>query len=352
MGILKPIDQSLVTYTPGAPEFEALVSDTLGDQGSETDGFEAAMAILTSTMPATEAALSALDLLTDDLDGAVAAFNAIDLTDLVADWSLGAPAIAMWHSNLVLRTIGVLGVPATPNPPGGDPLPSPVTCTPIPGAGDGTGPTPIPVPIIPPFPDEPCPSGFVKAPDGGCAPAASQDPYVTAGLKILLGTAALNLPAGVAIGSAAFGSSIGTMIFGSTAASIIGVIGSVTFGAILPLVILSWLGINPFSDAPSRETFESNVAGWVKLFTDVAATWGPAPRVPPPHNADTDSGLQHIAEMLVVMTPIGGDKYVREEAITAFTRVWDSLTQQKIYSVEQVAYTLGWLQSNWPWFGK
>src|SRR5438309_578920 len=195
MGILHPIDQTLVGYSPGEPEFEQLVSDTLGNEGTDLDGFQAAMDIVTAAQPVTEAALSALDGGLADVSAAADAFNAIDVSGLVDDWATGVPAVNAWHSDLILKTIATLPPISTGTLPSAPP--QPVTCVPCvpapPTPTPAPGPTPLPLPL--PLPTEPCPEGWTTAQDGGCAPKESQDPYVIAGLKVLLATAAMNLPA-------------------------------------------------------------------------------------------------------------------------------------------------------------
>lgn len=203
MGILDPIDLSLVGYTPGTPAFAQLVSDTLGNAGDVSDGFDQDMAALVALVPATDQMLLDLDPPMFDLLNAADGITQLSLDDLALDWILGAPALTAWSGAVMLKAVPPLVLPPSGTaPPVIPPVQPPVICLPIPpspppenpcpqgfvrnAAGDcvqDTTPAPPgpphgppvipphipPPPIIPPAPS-PCPQGFVRNTAGDCVP--------------------------------------------------------------------------------------------------------------------------------------------------------------------------------------
>jgi hypothetical protein len=179
MGIaINYIDQSLVGYVPGTPEFLQLVSDTLGNVGDSSDGFDSALAAVLLGVPATDSAFDAESAAFSDLTYASEVLDALDASDLVIDFGEAVPVIDAFAYNLQLQGVGSLQLPGLPTPPvGGAPLPPPstttcvpapapppTTCVPVP-APPGTIPIPVPAPL-----PNPCPPGFVASPTG-CHPS-------------------------------------------------------------------------------------------------------------------------------------------------------------------------------------
>jgi hypothetical protein len=167
MGLLRHIDDSLVGYTPGEPAFLQLVSDTLGDEASPEDGFDADFNSVMATVGATEAMINEADSAFADLGSAVDILNTLDPSDLVLDFGQGVPVINSFLYNLQLKSVGALSLPPLPKQPsGGPPLPppQPPACIPAPSPQ----PQPQPVPCVPA--PQPCPEGFVST-DQGCVPA-------------------------------------------------------------------------------------------------------------------------------------------------------------------------------------
>src|SRR5215471_20272931 len=72
--ILPPIDQSLVSYTPGQPEFLNLVSQTVGNAADTSDGFDAAVNAVMALFPDADQAIADIDATLGDIQTASAAF--------------------------------------------------------------------------------------------------------------------------------------------------------------------------------------------------------------------------------------------------------------------------------------
>ena len=193
-GILAPIDNSLVSYTPGTPGFSDLVSDELGDLGTSADGFDADLSALIALLPDGDSQLDAIADTIAEIDAANAANQALDFSDLVDDWNTGIPVIDQFQANLALGTIGDLTIPALPAEPGTTTTTTPTgttTCVPVPcpsgytSTSTGCQPTEQPAPttpVIPPEPGEggePCPTDYAPSASGGCAPA---DPDLPVGI--------------------------------------------------------------------------------------------------------------------------------------------------------------------------
>jgi hypothetical protein len=192
MGIaINYIDQSLVGYVPGTPEFLQLVSDTLGNVGDPSDGFDLALADLILSIPVTDAGMALMDQVESDLFGATDVLDSVDPTDLVIDFNESLPVMDAFNSSLQIQGVGSLQLPGLPPPPvGGAPLPPPstTTCVPVPAPPPTTClPVPAPpgtIPIPPPAPaPNPCPPGFVSSPTG-CQPSP---PPCPAGMSFTAG---------------------------------------------------------------------------------------------------------------------------------------------------------------------
>ena len=190
MGALIHIDQSLVGFVPGLPEFEQLVSDTLGNAADPSDGFDSDLAAVMQGVAVTDALLDATDLVFGDVVHASAVFDSIDTAGLVEDFNQGAPVIDAFAYDLKLKTVGALNLPApAPAPAGGPPLqvcfpappaPTPAPCPPGQSFVQGacvSPPVPIPAPPThPPIPippiyipaPAPCPPGFISTQSGDC----------------------------------------------------------------------------------------------------------------------------------------------------------------------------------------
>ena len=189
---LKNIDDSIVKYTPGQPEFEQLVASTLGNAGDSSDGFETALAGILALFPDTDGSLAQLDSNLADLVAAVDDFSSID----TASWAAEAlaplpPLAAQLHAPQPLEPGGIQ-LPSLP-PPCTDPAscPPPTACFPAPTGGGGTIKPPrrlppLPIPVRPdgtPCPPgqgyntstgkcQPlCPPGYNFTSDGQCQPS-------------------------------------------------------------------------------------------------------------------------------------------------------------------------------------
>lgn len=156
MTILAHIDDSLVSYTPGAPAFEQLVSDTLGNAGDSSDGFESDVMAVMMMMYNTDAMLADLAPMIYDLGTAVDAFGALDTAATFADALAAVPSLTLFGESTQLKAVGDLTLPDLPPiQPGGPPVPPPTVCVPAPAP-----PEPPPPPVSP----LPCPAGTTYNP--------------------------------------------------------------------------------------------------------------------------------------------------------------------------------------------
>jgi hypothetical protein len=199
--ILAPIDNSLVSYTPGQPEFLQLVTDTLGNVGTPSDGFDSAINAIMALMPGTDAAMAALDAPLYDMGNAVAEFDALDTTAPFADWIGALPPLGALPSAPSPAGVGGVTLPALPPPPGtAPPAPPPQICVPAPPqvcvpAPSPPAPAPLPPPPVPtPTPKPgPCPQGwsFVA---GKCQPPPAPSPEPAPAPPIILPPLPAGLP--------------------------------------------------------------------------------------------------------------------------------------------------------------
>jgi hypothetical protein len=177
VGILNHIGSDVIGYTPGKAEFLDLVKQTLGDEGDPADGFDADLASVLLTLPATDAALSEIDLDFLDLVNADQVLEAVDTSSLVDNFATTVPVIDAFNYTMQLKTVGALQLPAPlPLPSGGPviPYPQPPVCVPVPVVCTQPPGLPAPPPTPQP-PPQPCAPGFVST-DAGCAPAPSPLP--------------------------------------------------------------------------------------------------------------------------------------------------------------------------------
>lgn len=169
MPILDYIDQSLVGFTPGQPEFLDLVTDTLGNAGDPSDGFDTDLEALILSVSATDDLMNVMDSNEQDLFDSSAVYEAIETDSLVNDFGASVPVLDAFNSQMTLKTVDALNLPAAPVPPaGGPPLQVCVQQPPSPPAP----PAPPPVVVQP----QPCPAGTFLSNDGTCQPIATPPP--------------------------------------------------------------------------------------------------------------------------------------------------------------------------------
>lgn len=166
---LQPIDQTLVSYTAGAPEFEALVGLILGNAADSSDGWDADLAAVIALFDAMDSAAVSLDPVMYEVGTAIDDFSALDVTSAFDDALTQVPALGSFLDSLKLQTVGGLGLGGLPPPPGGgDPVPPPTVCVPQDSSSSSSAPPgtihtrippPSPIPIR-----TGCPAGTVWNP--------------------------------------------------------------------------------------------------------------------------------------------------------------------------------------------
>src|SRR6516225_712742 len=164
---LTPIDNSAVVYTPAGSNFTGLVSDTLGNVGDVSDGFEVALSAIVSLFPGEDTALAFLDLNYSSLVSAVSDFNALDTAAPFGDWIGSLPALAALPGAASLSRPGGITLPPSPTlPPPPVPSPPPTLCLPAPRPPGPAAPLPCPRgTVYNPVTNrcDPCPTGTTWA---------------------------------------------------------------------------------------------------------------------------------------------------------------------------------------------
>jgi hypothetical protein len=169
---LPPIDDSLVRYDAGAPEFEQLVSSILGNAADSSDGWDADLAAVMALFSATDDAVASLDPVMTELGLAMDAFDLLDVSSVFNDALAQVPALGSYLDNLKLAAVGGLTLGTLPPPPGGGaPVTPPTVCVPAPGPAPGPAPEPSPPP------SKPCPDGYAYSfTTQQCEPVAAPAP--------------------------------------------------------------------------------------------------------------------------------------------------------------------------------
>lgn len=163
--LLNNIDNSVVVYTPGAPEFEALVASILGNTATGADGFDATINAIMATFAAVDASLAGMGSDFAELQSAVDNFNALDTDSWASDFPAALSVLAPRPQAPSPNAPGGITLPSLPAPPVNNPAPPPpIHCQPSPGPTPtpqppppGTSPGPQPPPITPHL----CPPGQV-----------------------------------------------------------------------------------------------------------------------------------------------------------------------------------------------